>query len=163
MATIENSKDIQQTLELCEQIEHYNAKIYNHFAKVFADSPDMAALWHKTALEEENHALQFTLALKLRNLKVVEDVAMDRTKADTFLAHVKAVYDGVLAGTPSKFYALVTALNLEEKLAEFHANAVAVFVDESYRNLFTAMMKADKGHIETLQRAYNKLAANSAQ
>ena len=162
MATIENSKDIQQTLELCEQIEQCNAEIYNHFAKLFADSPDMAALWHKTALEEENHAQQFTLALKLQNLKVVENVTIDRIKADAVLSHVKSIYDNVLAGNPSKLQALTAALKLEEKLAEFHANAVAVFVDESYRNLFTAMMKADKGHVETLQKAYKKLTANSA-
>lgn len=163
MPTIDANMDIQLTLELCEQIEHYNAKIYRHFAKTFAETPELAALWHKTALEEENHAQQFTLALKLQHLKVITETTVDKVKADTLLTHVKAVYEGVLAANPSKFYALVTALNLEEKLAEFHANAVAVFVDESFKKLFTAMMKADREHIDAIQRVYHKLTVNHAE
>ena len=162
MPTIDANLNIQQTLELCEQIERCNAEIYRHFAKTFANMPEMAALWHKTALEEENHAHQFTLAIKLQHLNVIKETNLDKVKANSFLAHVKSVYDGVLTTNPSKFYALVTAMNLEEKLAEFHANAVAVFVDDSFKNLFTAMMKADREHLDTIQRVYHRLTVNSA-
>jgi rubrerythrin len=163
MPTTDANMNIQRTLELCEQIERCNAEIYRHFAKTFANMPEMAALWHKTAIEEENHAHQFTLAMKLQHLNVIKETTVDQLKADTFLAHVKSVYEGVLAANPSKFYALVTALNLEEKLAAFHANAVAIFVDESFKKLFTAMMKADREHIDAIQRVYHKLTVNHAE
>lgn len=163
MPTTDTNLNVQRTLEICEQIERCNADIYRHFARTFANMPDMAALWHKTALEEENHAHQFTLAIKLQHLNVIEETTIDTLKADEFLAHVKSVYDGVVAANPSKFYALVTALNLEEKLAEFHANAVAVFVDDSFKKLFTAMMKADREHIVAIQRVYHQLTVNHAE
>lgn len=160
MPTIDENMNIQRTLELCEQIERCNAEIYRHFAKTFATMPEMAALWHKTAMEEENHAHQFTLAMKLQHINVIKETNVDQLKADAFLTYVKSVYDGVLAANPSKFYALVTALNLEEKLAEFHANAVAVFVDESFKKLFTAMMRADREHVDAIQKVYHKLTVN---
>lgn len=163
MPTTDANLNIQRTLELCEQIERCNADIYRHFATTFANMPEMAKLWHKTAIEEENHAHQFTLAIKLQHLNVIKETTVDKIKAETFLTYVKSVYDGVLSAHPSKFYALVTAINLEEKLAEFHANAAAVFVDESFKKLFTAMLKADKEHIETIQKVYQQLTANQAE
>ena len=162
MSIVDNKADIERILETCIEIEQCNADLYRYFARIFADFPGMAKLWEKTAQEEDNHANQFILAIKLRKLKVIDDVASDIINAGSFLTLVKSISEGVKIIKPGRIDALVTALDLEEKLAAFHANGVAHFVDESYKKLFTAMMKADRNHIVLLQKAYQKLTAGSA-
>lgn len=163
MVDADNDRRIHLILDLCEQIERCNGEIYMYFAKLFSDYPEMTRLWHKTALEEENHALQFSLAKKLRNLKVVEDAPLDVTMTEKCLSYVKDVLDVCVSSSPSQIQALETAMKLEERLAEFHANSVAVFVDDSFRKLFTAMMKADRDHFEAIRKVYYKLQSISAQ
>jgi len=162
MSNIDNKADNERILEICIEIEQCSADLYRYFARIFADFPGMAKLWEKTAQEEDNHANQFILAIKLRKLKVIDDVTADIINAGSFLTLVKSISEGVKIIKPGRIDALATALDLEEKLAAFHADGVAHFVDEKYKKLFTAMMQADRNHIETLQKAYQKLTAGSA-
>ena len=163
MPDIESNRDVAQILDLCEQIERCNADIYRVFANLFNSDPEMAQLWNKTANEEENHALQFSLAKKLRNLKAVEDTTIDLTIAKNVLSFVKDLRTEFTGKDLSQIEAVLAALELEEKLAEFHACSVAIFVDNSFKKLFTAMLKADRQHIESIHKYHNRLMANGGK
>ncbi|MGC8927026.1 MAG: hypothetical protein ACP5QK_03800 [Myxococcota bacterium] len=54
--------------------------------------------------------------------------------------------------------ALKNSIQLEKDFAEYHSHKIIQFPEEkSPEQLFNAMMQADKEHIESLQRALEKL------
>ena len=72
----ETSADVEHLLEVCRRIEFTLASLYRFLSNLYGDIPDIAAVFLKTANEEENHALQFVHALKLPN--VIEHPTADR-------------------------------------------------------------------------------------
>ncbi len=148
--------DIVRILELCRDIEVYCSEMYRYYAEIFADNDDISRMWTKTAAEEENHANQFVMAINLRKQGMVESTTVDVFRAETTLNAVKSIYDGVRQCKPSLIDALRSAIKLEKKLEEFHMTTVALFTDESYKKLFTAMMKADHQHLANIESAYQK-------
>lgn len=149
--------DLVRVMEICRDIELWCAELYKFYADHFKDNPAIADLWQKTADEEENHANQFTLAIKLGKQGAVEGVMMDPYKAENALHVIKSIYDGVRHTKPGLEDALRSAIKLEHKLSEFHSVAVTCFTDESFKKMFMAMMKADDYHIGKLQAAYEKI------
>lgn len=53
----------QKLLEKCWKIELLCKELYEYFAELYCDDMEAVQLWRKTAIEEQNHADQFTLAL----------------------------------------------------------------------------------------------------
>jgi rubrerythrin len=151
------SMGVVRILEICRDIESYNAELYRYYGEIFSDNPEIAVLWKMTAMEEENHANQFVMAINLRKQGVVDSVNIDLYTAESTLEKVKSIYDGVRKTRPHILDAFRSAVALEEKLESFHMETVALFQDGTFKNLFTAMMKADKGHIAKLEAAYQKL------
>lgn len=153
-------EDVLRILEICREIEECIAELYHYYAEIFSDTPDISKLWKKTALEEENHAHQFTLAINLRRHGVVQAVNTDLFTAETILNKLKEIHAKVKKNSPAITDALRSAIMLEAKLEEYHMAALAHFQDESYRKLFEAMMKNDQGHIVSLERALKKIFDN---
>lgn len=150
-----NARDIG-ILDICCDIELAGEELYLLFAELFAANLEIAALWRKTALEEGNHAAQFGLAKRLR-IGVVEAVSVDMGKAERALAFVRSVLQHVRTAPPTLREALRLAIELEEKLADFHMDCVAKFTEQCYREMFTAMMEADEGHVRALRNLYLNL------
>jgi rubrerythrin len=147
--------EILRTLELCRDIELYNAELYRYYAEIFQCSdPELSAMWQKTADEEDNHANQFVLAIKLRKQNLILHVGIDSFRATTTLNFVKSIFDGVRKNKPSAVDALRSAIKLEMQLEGLHMDSIAFFNDETHRKLFEAMMKADNAHLERIQEAY---------
>lgn len=155
------SVELVRIMEICRDIEIWCAELYKFYADLFKDNPEISDLWKKTANEEENHANQFTLAIKLRRQGAIDSVIMDPFKAETALNVIKSIYEGVRHTKPSLEDALRSAIKLEHKLSEFHSVAVTSFSDESFKKTFMAMMKADDYHIDKLQTAYEKLLSTN--
>lgn len=149
--------ELVRIMEVCRDIELWCAELYKFYADHFKDNPEISELWKKTADEEDNHANQFTLAIKLRRQGAIDSVMMDPFRAENTLNVIKSIYDGVRHTKPSLEDALRSAIKLEHKLAEFHSVAITCFVDDSFKKMFTAMMKADDYHIGKLQAAYEKI------
>ena len=61
------------------------------------------------------------------------------------------------ANPPELVEALSTAIKLENYLSDFHLVCVASFEDQSFKNMFSAMMAADQQHIARLECALNSL------
>ena len=148
-------------LNLCRDIELTGEELYFHFAEIFKDDMQAAAVWRKTALEEGNHADQFKLAAKLR-IGVVESMNLDAEKVGNALKFIQSVLEGVRRSPPNLHDAFLIAIELEEKLSDFHMDCVATFTEESYRKLFAAMMNADRGHLQALQEASRQLSRSWA-
>jgi rubrerythrin len=151
------SLDLVKVLEICRDVELTNAALYHYFAEIFSSDPEVAALWRKTAGEEENHAKQFVLGIKMRKEKIVDSLSIDGTKAKEMLDFVRVLSAEVRTSPPDKVEALRIAIDLEEKLTGFHMTTVSDFTDSNLKKLFTAMMKTDDHHVEKLHVMHRRL------
>jgi len=149
--------EVLRILEICREIELQCAGIYHYYAEIFSDSRNMAELWEKTAQEEENHAYQFGLAINLRRQGLVQSVSIDQNMAETILNKLISLYEEVRRNRPGIADALRLAIEVEEKLSEYHLSTMALFQEESHRKLFEAMMKNDHDHVDALKKAYQEV------
>jgi hypothetical protein len=150
------SVEVLKILEICRDIEVTCSELYHYFEEIFSSTPNISLLWKKTALEEENHASQFVLAIKLRRQGLVESVSIDAGTAEAILIRLRRVNGEVRVIKPSIADALRLAIELEEDLAEYHLSTIALFQEESHKMLFEAMMKNDHDHVADLKRAYEE-------
>lgn len=143
--------DIRELLDVCEQLETRVAELYHYFAELYADMPELAALWRKTASEEENHMLQFRLAYRLESivsLQPLVEVAAVRTTVEK----VTELIAKVRSTPPDWQGALRLAIDMEDKLVSLHATTAMSFAEASMNALFTSMMAHDQQHVQALRR-----------
>lgn len=148
--------DDTQILEKCREIELLSKKLYLFFADLYAANADIKTLWIKTADEEQHHADQFTLALKMKKSLGVT-LNIDMQKAVFVVDELEKLTKRFEANPPKLVDALSTAIKLENYLADLHLVCVASFEDQSFKNMFSAMMAADQQHIERLQTALESI------
>jgi rubrerythrin len=72
---------------------------------------------------------------------------------------ITKVTDKVRQSPPSWQNALKLAMDLEEKLARFHMDSVAVYDDTSINNLFKSMMSCDEQHVQSLRSYLDRAEA----
>lgn len=151
----------QALLEKCRTIELLNMDLYNRFAETYHDIPEAEYLWRKTAREEENHAEQFSLALKLKKgLQMHSTIALDT--ADKLILRLQNIIAGLPTKSLSLLEALEFALKLEQYLVKFHISCVATFTDPSFQKLFNAMMASDQEHVTAIDAYHKKVSAEAA-
>lgn len=149
---------VANLLHRCQQVEAAMAKLYEQLALAHTHDREMATLWLKTAKEEENHGLQFQLALNLRNESVI-DLRVEATRVEQVLSNVRAYLDEVRRHPPTVEEALEKTVAMEEAMVDLHMNSVARFDNERHRKLFAAMMASDKAHVESLRSALVRVRA----
>ena len=148
--------DQKNILEVCARIEDTAAKTYHLLAEAHRNIAPLAALWRKTAAEEENHARQFRMNPRLLD-DMVGDVRIDGDRARLALEEVEILAALAETEPPAPAEALRMAIAAEEQFAEFHMSTAAVFKEERHKRLFQAMMAADHGHVEELMAALKRL------
>jgi len=148
--------DQKNVLEICARIEDTAAKAYHALAAAHKNNTRLAALWRKTAGEEENHALQFRVNPRLLD-DMVTDVRIDTNRARLALKEIETLADLAATDSPDPVEALRMAITAEINFADFHMDTAAVFKDAAFKRLFQAMMAADRGHIEDLQAELSRL------
>lgn len=141
----------------CRDLEEAIAELYRALASQHRAHGEMYRLWAKTAREEESHARQFEMALarqdKIRCLK------LDEATAASLLGLVREAKQRVDSERVGHVDALRMAIDIEVSLADYHVASMAFFIDEGSQKLFKAMLAADRGHIESLERQLKKLTA----
>ena len=143
-------------LDTCTLIEEKCAHIYRHFERRFSDAPDIEALWHKIANDEDNHAAQFKLAaLHLGNNS--KDAGCKDRKLKAVLDKLDAIHRNVETRPLSITEAFETALVIEMELAERHIESILAYGDCGLADLFIKMERYDQGHLELLQNAVDSL------
>lgn len=154
--------DVRSLIDSCALLEEKVAQLYYLFASLFSDMPELAELWRKTAEEEENHMRQFQLAARLARsiapLSLVNESAV-RNAIDT----VTMLADKIKQNPPGWQGALKFAIDLEEKLAQFHMDTAAVYTDDSLNTLFKAMMTNDEHHVQSLRNFLEHSGGPAAQ
>jgi rubrerythrin len=146
------SAEVLKVLNTCHAIELASERLYSVFAEIHASHPTVAQLWHKTAREELQHAAQFRLLMGAYG-SAIERVEVDHRQALEALREVELMVSRARQQPPSIVDALRFAVQLEERLAGFHAAAATVFKQEAHRKLFRAMMAADDRHTDALREA----------
>ena len=148
--------DEMQALDLCAGIEMKCAEMYRKFEMLYADLPEIASLWRKTAMEEDNHAEQFKLAYRLRG-KGIGEVKVDFEKIEVLIREMDTCMDKMQSTHPHPTNALSFAIHLECALSEFHMLNVVEFKDPELSKLFAAMMNNDREHVTMLENALSKM------
>ena len=149
MAEANKGNDARRALKLCAEMEREMGALYRDLAAAHAEDPELAQLWFKTAREEDNHARQFELALlydeKLGTVLVTSETAK------ALVGVVPEMRWRLAEGQTSPVKALRTAIELEERFADFHMTTVTTFGTPGLRKLFEAMMAADRDHVAALR------------
>lgn len=148
--------DQKNVLDVCARIEDTAAQTYHDLATAHRNIPRLAALWDKTANEEENHARQFRLSTQLLD-EMIDDIRIDGDRARRALEEMEILAGLVASDPPGPVDALRMAISAEEQFADFHMSTAAVFKDGSHKRLFEAMMAADRGHVEELSKELARL------
>lgn len=144
------------TLDTCCQIEEKCAHIYRHFERMFSDEPDIEALWHKLANDEDNHAAQFKLAALHPGTDGKDSKSRDR-KLLAVLDKLDAIHRAVETDQLSLSEVFEIALMIELDLAERHIESILTYEDCGLSGLFLKMEKYDQGHLQLLQDALDSL------
>lgn len=152
--------DVLHFLDCCFQIEKLSAGLYHFYADHFGADPQVAAVWRKTAREEENHAEQINLARKLP--LAIEGLRVETAAAEEILGKMRQLVERVRQSPPPLREALASVIRLEERLAEFHVDNSLLFRDDAMRGLFAALMKHDHEHVETLRKTLESLESPPA-
>ena len=154
------SVDMMAVLDKCAEIELKSMELYDLYADCFEHDLDVARMWRRVAREEENHANQFRLALKMRE-GAIKDVTLDPTRVEYILTELQLAIDSVKRACPTLEEALHSAIKLEEDLSRMHVQYVVDFEDEMCRRFFNALMMDDKIHAGRLREAYESASNNS--
>lgn len=143
-------------LDICSLIEEKCAHIYRHFERMFSEEPDIEALWHKIANEEDNHSAQFKLAaLHLGNDN--KDIDFKHKKLITLLDKLDSIHHAVETKQLSLSETFEIGLVIEMNLAERHIESILTYRDHGLSDLFLKMEKYDQGHLELLQESIDSL------
>jgi rubrerythrin len=148
-------------LDQCALIEEKCAALYHHFATLHPELPELEALWKKTALEEEHHAVQFQMLSRMKG-EGVTSIKTDSAKVTAVLKKLESLFEQVKTSTISPADTLRLGMKLESYLSEFHANSVVICGNSEMTRLLNAMMKNDLDHVAMLEKALEKLTVKPA-
>jgi rubrerythrin len=149
----QNKDRVWLLFDICRDIEGSFAELYHFYSDHFKDDAEIARMWKKTAMEEENHQHQFAMARRMMsNMQCVANVDIDI--AVDVRDNVAKLVANAIKRPPNLASALKRSIELEEKLSVFHAGTIVSFTDPGLKNMFSAMLCFDKEHVETLRQHY---------
>lgn len=150
MDQIKNKKDrMLLFFDVCARIEAHCAELYHFYSDLFHENDEVAQLWKKTALEEENHKRQFELAGRLRDDGIFE-IEADFAKTYRIYHKLGNLLNHVRKNNPDLITALTKAIEMEEYLSDLHMESSVRFNDISVKEMFQAMRDFDQDHIKSL-------------
>ena len=136
-------------LETSALIETISAEIYHFLAEAHRDIPEAAALWKKTAIEEEMHVERFHVAAR-HCTELHASARIPQEEADRVLGRVREMVEELKRKPPGVIPALRLVITMEERLSAFHLENSLEFEDESIKALFGALLREDRAHIVDL-------------
>lgn len=149
------SVDMMAVLDKCAEVELKSMELYDLYADCFEHDVAVARMWRRVAREEENHANQFRLALKMRE-GAIKEITLDPCRVEYLLKDIQGAIERVKRCCPTLEEALHSAIKLEEQLSGMHVQYVVDFQDEMCRKFFNALMMDEKIHVSRLREAYDQ-------
>lgn len=143
----------ENLIDVCIRLEEAAGDFYRALAVAHRHIPALAAVWARTAADEENHAFQFRMSPRtiddmISRFKVSEEEVREA------LGEMEALRDLARKSSPEPEHALRTAIKAEAAYARFHLHQAVTFTDERFRRMFESMMTADRAHIGVLLEAH---------
>ncbi|NJC87068.1 MAG: hypothetical protein FIB02_00805 [Desulfuromonas sp.] len=148
-------------LTTCALVEDKAAEIYRAMAVAARAQNDeeLAALWQTMAVDEENHAQQVRLAMRLSREKVFAELkAEEEGAALALLARAEDLLQRVTASSVSEEEMLRVASDLEKRFQKIHTTYTIVFQESSMKKMFDALARADDTHLAGLQARIKKFS-----
>lgn len=81
------SVDMMAVLDKCAEVELKSMELYDLYADCFEHDVAVARMWRRVAREEENHANQFRLALKMRE-GAIKEITLDPCRVEYLLKNI---------------------------------------------------------------------------
>jgi hypothetical protein len=134
------------------RIELAMSRLYQVLALAHKSTPTIAALWNKTAREEQQQAAQYRLAIGHAHA-MLTGIYLDFEQVNQALLTIEALTERFRAHPPEIEDALRRTVELEDKLRHLHLDVSGQFRNSSHRRLFRAMTAADQEHIDSLKLA----------
>ncbi len=107
-------------------------------------------------LDEEAHAEQIKLAMRLAEEGVFSGKRVPEGNIDQLLNRVRSIVRGVETQSPSVGDALRVSMKLEEDFGQVHALAALEFVNTGMETVFRRLARADEEHVNELKTYYRK-------
>lgn len=138
-------------LKVCHQIELKTGELYKLWSQQDQHPPELLSIWKRLAFEEEQHANEIQLALKLATENAVNSIRLDEKILTQALDHVNNLIAETKQNPIAEKRALQEAYTIESSLHEAHLIQSIEFADPSMKKLFAALSSGDKSHYETLK------------
>lgn len=146
-------------LTACAQVEDKAAEIYRAMADAAQAQNDneLAVLWREMADDEENHAHQVRLAMRLSRQNIFAELKSEEKNTPfTMLEHADALLQRVKASTLDEGGMLKVAVELEKHFQTVHTAYFVLFNDPSMKKMFDALARADDKHLMALRARIGK-------
>ncbi len=148
-------------LKICKNIEEICAELYFLYAEQFRDEPFLHKLWTKTAREELNHANIIKLAINCQEVEFIGN-AESLAKYHEGEKVIQGVLTLAKASQTTPLKSLESAIEVEERLAAFHLDAVVDFRNNQDAGFFEALINSDRQHVEALISARDSIMSGQA-
>lgn len=148
------SDDVYLKFDKAEQVERVAGQLYRQLAERFAAEPATARTLRQLADEEDQHALRVRM-LRDRYAKrpsAFESVPLDLALMDELLAEAELLRQ-LFAKEPfsiSVSEAREFMIQLEQRFASAHAQAMAEAATSELRGFFEALTRGDTAHAKLL-------------
>lgn len=140
----------------CRELELAAAKLYTMLSQLHASIPEMSQIWRKTAIEEHNHAAQFTFALD-NLMGTPQAVEVDPLFLERCFTAIDLLCEEVRSNPPKPEEALRATIAVEKAMEDLHMNCISVFQVGAIKKLYDGMMAADRCHVGTLEQYLEKI------
>jgi len=143
-------------LTACEEIENTVARIYHELSLCPAFDAQLRSIWVKMAREEEEHAMQFTFALRLGAARIIEGSRLPRERIRELLERARSLLESVRSVPLSEEEVIRISLHLEQDFLDVHISASAVFHEPDMHEMFKRLAKGDEAHVTALKQYLNR-------
>ncbi len=151
-------------LDLCAQVEETASLIYLEFASSSQPDKELQSIWQKMARDEQQHAQQLRLAIRLPKNESIQDVlAEDCPEPAELLLRSSEILEDFKEETFSILKMLKAAVELEKDFLKIHATYALTFKTPSLKQTFEALARADQHHTGELNGYIRKFKAKHAK
>ena len=141
---------MKRHMNICIKVEETVGKIYRQMATSANLSLAVKQTLQEMANDEDDHASQLQLAVRLpENMAVTSSAAMLQ-QAEQLLAQAEHILRKVSQTEVTDQQAIKFGIKLEENFCQAHIACSFEFTDDRFRSMFAAMARADKEHCQRL-------------
>lgn len=145
-------------LTACALVEEAAANIYREMSTAARDIKDeeLSLIWTEMAKDEEDHAQQLRMAARLSRNDVFDETKCNFVADPAALsAQAASFLEMIVAGQLTELDMLNIASELEKKFCQLHVSCSLAFKEESLKNMFKALARADDKHVAKLNARIN--------